>query len=513
MQHWELANPNTGSGTYVLSSWLFLRLLGLIYFSAFVSLATQVKGLVGSHGILPARAFLLTKQCWGPARFAQIPTLCWWTTGDGFLQVLCWGGAVLSLFLLSGVAPAPVLVLLWAFYLSLFNVCRIFLGYQWDILLLETVFLAVFIAPFELLPGFPPATAPSPVILWLLWWLLFRLMFSSGFVKLRSGDRAWRNRTALKYHYQTQPLPTWTAWYMHQLPAGFHTVSVLVLFSVELVMPAFVFAPPPLSYLAGAAFITLMLLIMGTGNYCFFNLLGIALSILLFDDAVWLRLFRRLLPGFESVPAAPIVRGWPAAITVPVAVVIGLLSLEVVGRLGRFTSRWPKPLEQLMGWLEPFRLVNGYGLFAVMTTERPEIIIEGSHDGVTWRAYEFKWKPGEVTRRPRFVAPHQPRLDWQMWFAALSFYHGSPWFGQFLLRLLENSPDVLALLSKNPFADNPPRFIRAVLYDYRFTDFAARRATGAWWRRERRGLYSPVLSSRDRSKERQPTMEEGAGLE
>ena len=182
-----------------------------------------------------------------------------------------------------------------------------------------------------------------------------------------------------------------------------------------------------------------------------------------------------------------------------VAFVIGLLSAEVLCRLFHFTTRWPKPLEQLMEWLEPFRLVNSYGLFAVMTIERPEIVVEGSDDGVHWRAYEFKWKPGEVNQRPRFVAPHQPRLDWQMWFAALSYYPGTPWFGPLLNRLLRNSPDVLALLRKSPFPDKPPRFVRAALYAYRFTDFAARRATGAWWQRERRGLYSPVLSLRGQS--------------
>ena len=499
MQHGQLAIPDAVSGTYVLSSWLFLRLFGLIYCAAFVSLATQIKGLVGGQGILPARDFLRPKQSWGPKRFLQIPTLCWWSTRDGMLLFLCRGGVALSLLLVVGVAPVPILVLLWFFYLSLFNVCGVFLGYQWDILLLETGFLAVFVAPFDWLPRFPPAAAPSPVILWLLWWLLSRLMFSSGFVKLRSGDRHWRDLTALKYHYETQPLPGWTAWYMHQLPLGFHKVSVVVMFFIELVMPVFVMSPPPLSYLGGTAILLLMLLIQATGNYCFFNLLGMALALLLFDDAFWRPLFERLLPGVEFSANAPGPGGWPVWITVSVAFVIGLLSAEVLCRLFHFTTRWPKPLEQLMEWLEPFRLVNSYGLFAVMTTERPEIVVEGSDDGVHWRAYEFKWKPGEVNQRPRFVAPHQPRLDWQMWFAALSYYPGTPWFGPLLNRLLRNSPDVLALLRKSPFPDKPPRFVRAALYAYRFTDFAARRATGAWWQRERRGLYSPVLSLRGQS--------------
>ena len=497
MEDWALANQSARSDSYILSSWLFLRLLGLIYCAAFVSLATQVKGLVGQRGILPARDFLLAKQNWGASRFLQIPTLCWWSATDGMLQFLCWGGALLSLFLVAGLAPVPVLILLWLFYLSLFTVCRVFLGYQWDILLLETGFLAIFIAPFEVLPRIVHAAAPSSVIRWLLWWLLFRLMFSSGFVKLRSRDRNWRNLAALKYHYGTQPLPTWTAWYMHQLPVWFHKLSAVVMFAIELVAPAFVFAPPPLSYIAGGAFGLLMLLIMVTGNYCFFNLLGLALSTLVFDDAAWAWLFARLLPGVELFTTTARDGGWPFGITVPVALVIALVSAEVMGRLFRIRTRWPRPIDRLLVWLDPFRLVNGYGLFAVMTTERPEIVIEASRNGVEWQEYEFRWKPGDVRRHPRFVAPHQPRLDWQMWFAALGYYHSTSWFAPFLFNLLRGSPDVLSLLRKNPFADQPPRYVRAVVYDYRFTGFAERRATGAWWRRERRGLYSPTLSLRD----------------
>jgi len=502
MQHWELANPNAGAGNYVLSGWLFLRALGLIYLAAFISLGIQIKGLVGSRGILPAHGFLLARQNWGATRFLQIPTLAWWNASDGFLQFLCWCGAGLALLLVVGVAPIPLLIALWTFYLSLFSVCRIFLGYQWDILLLETGFLAIFIAPFDLLPGFPPTTAPSKIILWLLWWLAFRLMFSSGFVKLRSGDRNWRNLEALSCHYQTQPLPTWTAWYMHQLPGWFHKVSALVMFAIELVAPVFVFLPPPFSYISGGAFMFLMLLILATGNYCFFNFLGIALSILLFDDACWMPLLKHFSPDLQLAGAASVSTGWSIGATIPVALLLVFLSVEVICRLLRVKIRWPKLLEQLTEWLEPFRLVNGYGLFAVMTTERPEIIVEGSNDGVDWRAYEFRWKPGEVSRRPRFVAPHQPRLDWQLWFAALSYYQSTPWFHQFLLRLLRNSPDVLALLRTNPFPNKPPRFIRAVVYDYRFTDFAERRATGAWWRRELRRSYSPVLSLRGLSTEK-----------
>jgi len=233
---------------------------------------------------------------------------------------------------------------------------------------------------------------------------------------------------------------------------------------------------------------------------------------LLFDDACWLPLFTKLSPDIQFSATSSNATGWPVWATIPVVIIVALLSAEVIiGRLLRFKIRWPKPLEQLIEWLEPFRLVNGYGLFSVITTERPEIIVEGSDDGVHWLAYEFKWKPGEVNLQPRFVAPHQPRLDWQMWFAALNYYQNTPWFHQFLLRLLHNSPDVLALLTRNPFRDKPPLFVRALVYDYRFTDFAGRSAAGAWWRREQRGFYAPVLSLRGLSGEK-PVLEGEDGL-
>lgn len=497
MNDWLRAAPEIGAGTYSLSSWLFLRLLGLIYLAAFVSLGVQIKGLVGREGILPAGDFLLARKTRGRTRFLQIPTLCWWNASDGFLRWLCWSGAGLSVLLTLGVAPAPVLALLYVHYLSLFSVGRIFLGYQWDILLLETGFLAIFVAPLELLPRFPPDQAPSPVVLWLLWWLLFRLMFSSGYAKLRSRDRNWRNLTALKYHYETQPLPPWTAWYARRLPAWLQKLSAALMFVIELALPFLVFAPQPLCQIAAAGTVLLMLLILVTGNYCFFNLLGIALAITLLDDATLLPLLQGVSGEIPFRATAGTPSGWPLWAIVPAAMIVFLLSWEAVARLLRFAIRWPGPVEKLIELLEPFRVVNGYGLFSVMTTERPEIIVEGSHDGVNWLAYEFRWKPGEAGRRPRFVAPHQPRLDWQMWFAALGFYENNPWFKRFLWRLLRGSPDVLALLRKNPFPRQAPRYVRAVLYDYRFAEFAERRATGAWWKRERRGLYSPILSLRD----------------
>jgi hypothetical protein len=466
-------------------------LLGLIFLVAFASLAVQIKGLVGRQGILPAVEFLSSRRHRGIRRFWKTPTFSWFNASDEFLLFQCGAGLVAAMLLAAGVAPISCLVVLWALYLSLFTVCRVFLSYQWDTLLLETGFLAIFLAPPEGLPHFPPSTPPPRLVLCLFWWLLFRLMFSSGFVKLRSKDRTWRSLTALCYHYETQPLPTRPAWYAHQLPVIFHKISAVGMLAVELAAPFLVIGPAPLRRAAAFLFIPLMLLIQFTGNYCFFNLLGIALSILLLDDPVLLPAFRAIVPNLNlkliSLPPMSNV------LVLVVGSLILALSVQPVLRLFRKEITWPKSLTWVIEFFDPFRLVNSYGLFAVMTTERAEIILEGSRDGKEWAAYEFKWKPGEPKRPPGWVAPHQPRLDWQMWFAALGWYANYPWFRRLLMALLAGSSPVLGLLKHNPFGEHPPRYIRAVLYEYHFTNRTERRDTDEWWKRQRRGFYSPVL--------------------
>jgi hypothetical protein len=481
-------------GTYAISAWLFLRCLGLIYFGAFVSLATQLKGLVGSQGILPAAELVVRSGEIEWKRVLRLPSLLWFDSTDTFLLTLGWGGALLSILLIVGVAPLPVSVLLWLSYLSLFNIGRGFLGYQWDVLLLETGFLAIFLAPLEILPNFPPRSCPSPVIIWLLWWLLFRLMFSSGFTKLSSGDPPWRKLTALKFHYETQPLPTPIAWWMHQLPGRVHAFCAAGALSIELFVPFLIFGPPGARLIAAMCFVGLMVAIELTGNYAFFNLLTVVLCIPLLDDRMWLQVLHGVLPSTETwSPAGPSAIGvW---ISLPVAALLVTLSAVPVSQLSYSLPRWPKPLDLLITFFTPFRLVNTYGLFSVMTTERPELIIEGSRDGEHWEEYEFKFKPGDIKRAPHFVAPHQPRVDWQMWFAALGFYQNHPWLGRFMTCLLQGSKPVERLLRVNPFPNGPPRHVRCVVYDYRFTTPAEREATGAWWRRERRGLYCPVMES------------------
>jgi hypothetical protein len=473
------------------TTWLFLRLLGLTYLIAFLSLALQIDGLIGPSGLLPARQWLEAVSVrLGPERYWLLPTVFWLGAGEAALRAAAVSGIVLSLLLLAGVLPLPSLALLWALYLSFASVAQVFLGYQWDSLLLEAGFLALFLAPPRLLPRPGPESEPAPLALWLLRFLLFRLMLSSGLVKLASGDPSWRQLTALRVHYETQPLPTWIGWYAHQLPPWFHTLSAALLFVLELLVPILVLCPRRLRVGGACALGALQLLIAATGNYGFFNLLTAILCVLALDDAAWPERLRARLARFRARPPQPC----PLFTLAPVAALVVLVSGAQMARGTGIDLPLPSPLRALFRAVAPFRTINPYGLFAVMTTTRPEIVVEGSADGLNWRAYEFPWKPGTVTRAPAFVAPHQPRLDWQMWFAALGTCEENPWFVRFLAALLEGSPSVLGLLETNPFPGKPPRYVRAVLYDYRFSDLALRRRTGAWWTREERGLYCPVLS-------------------
>jgi predicted DCC family thiol-disulfide oxidoreductase YuxK len=425
--------------TYARASDLFLRLLAFAYLAAFVSLWVQVDGLIGPRGILPADRYLeWVRGQTGNERYWLVPTLAWLSPGTGMLHFLCGAGAVVSLAVLLGIAPTLGLFLAWAFYLSLSSVGQIFLGYQWDALLLEAGLLAIFLSPPAWRLRFSAARRPSETTRRLLLWLLFRLMFSSGVVKLGSGDPAWRSLTALRYHYETQPLPTWLAWFFHQQPPSFQEVSCLFLFFVELAVPFLVFLPRHGKLVAFAFLVTLQILIALTGNYAFFNLLAVALCVLLIDDAAFFSLSSRTKGGISlSSRRGETIRRWPRAFLIPFAAVILFASTaQLALTILRSTGKIPRPAIAVVRWIEPLRSVNRYGLFAVMTTRRPEIVVEGSDDGRTWKEYEFRWKPGDVRRRPGFVAPHQPRLDWQMWFAALGSLEENPWFLNFLARLL-----------------------------------------------------------------------------
>lgn len=481
-----------------LIRWLFLRGLALVYLAAFVSLATQVHGLLGHQGISPAdRLVAAVKHSFADQRlslFSQarlFPTLARFGAGDRALDWMCGAGIALSIALFCGLAPAPVLFLLWLVYLSLCSIGSPFLDFQWDMLLLETGFLAIFLAPLQLFERPSRQAPPSVIVLWLLRWLLFRLMLESGCVKLLSGDPLWWNLTALGVHFQTQPLPTWIAWYAQHLPPGVLRAATAAMFVIELGGPALIFAGRRFRLVAAALFFLLQLIILLTGNYTFFNVLAILLCLPLLDDEALFFLARRF-----PAPAAPSVRRrWPTFVTVPLFLwTVLVTSIPLLGSMG--SPPWSRFVTGLYLAAEPFRSFNGYGLFAVMTPVRPEIIVEGSNDGAAWLPYEFKYKPGDVNRRPAFVAPFQPRLDWQMWFAALGRAQDprNQWFLEFEFRLLQNSKPVVDLLAKDPFAPKAPKYIRAQLYEYQFTSEAQRKATGAWWSRKYLGAYAPALS-------------------
>jgi predicted DCC family thiol-disulfide oxidoreductase YuxK len=489
--------------TYFRTRRWFLRMLGLVYFIAFLSLWTQVDGLIGTDGILPVNQFLTAAHGrFGAGAFGILPTLCWLGCSNAFLHFLCGGGVLLSLLLIVGVAPALTLLGLFVFYLSLTIAGQTFLSFQWDILLLETGFLAIFFAPWRLWSNQTSDPPVSPLALFLLKFLLFKLMLMSGVVKLTSGDACWWNLTALDYHYWSQPLPTLLAWSADQHAEWFKKFSVAFCLVVEIVVPFFLWTPRHVRLLAAALLIFLQIAIAATGNYCFFNLLTIALCLLLIDDVAWPGSGMGILPMFPASSAGcrwhlrSMMTQFQTVAAIVVLAITLPLNLWLIYSAFKPEADMPQPIAALTEKIEPFRIVNGYGLFRVMTKDRGEIVIEGSADEIDWRPYEFKWKPGDVKRPPGWCAPHQPRLDWQMWFAALGTPAQNPWFVHLVGRLMENKKDVIQLLERNPFPEAPPRYIRATFYRYRFTTSAERQKTKAWWRREELGEYLPPVSLR-----------------
>jgi len=501
--------------SYVLTRDLFLRALALVYLIAFASLRPQIIGLLGEKGILPARLLMEHARAQIPGQYHLLPTLAWWRVDDAFLRLLCSGGIALSLAAFFQIAPPLTFFLLWLFYLSIVSIGGDFLSFQWDMLLLETGFLAIFFAPMQLISTWRrTADPPSRIILWMLRWLLFRLMIQSAIVKWTSGDLRWHHLTALQVYYETMPLPNVMSWLMHQLPGWFHRLSALVVFAVEGLVPFLIFFPRRPRVWACGALAAFQIVIFITGNYGFFNVLTLALCLLLLDDQTLNRWFTSFpaVAGGESITKGKTPHGSPTESFgddgytasafrfalkfvrgVVACLVLALSSLQFALLLGFPPAHW---LYNSVAGAEPFRSVNNYGLFAVMTTSRPEITVEGSRDGKNWLAYEFRYKIQDLDGRPKQVAPYMPRLDWQMWFAALSEYRQNPWFINFCVRLLQGSPDVLSLLKTNPFPDQPPKYLRAMLYDYRFTDIPGHRKTGAWWRRVPLGDYCPPIGIR-----------------
>jgi hypothetical protein len=461
-----------------------LRALGGVYVIAFASLRRQVRGLYGQRGILPVAEYLETvdfvARRRGMARLRLAPTVFWLDRSDRALVRGCIAGEACGALLAFGIAPRRTALAAWTLYLSFMSVGRDMLSFQWDALLLESGLAAVVVAPSRRheRPGWPAVA--------LMRMLALRLHFESGVSKLASHDPTWRSWTASTYHHESQPLPTRVGWYAHQMPRGFHRAATAAVLAIELGAPLLAFAPRRLRRSAFVMLAGLQALIAASGNYGFFNLLTVVDTLWLLDDRT---LERALHVRHRASRRAPWWRRLGTALAAA-----PLLVLQVADLWGRVRPRstMPRDVERLQHALAPVRAVSSYGLFAVMTTDRPEIVIEGSRDGKDWREYHFRYKPGDVARAPRFVAPHQPRLDWQMWFAAMQ--SPPPWFARLVQRLLEGTPEVLALLDGDPFPDGPPRYIRALLYDYRMTDRETHRRTGNWWRRELRGLYFPAVS-------------------
>lgn len=468
----------------------FLRTLGLCFLFAFISLWMQLDGLLGSQGLLPAGEMMEQGRSSPQVSVWQMPTLLWWGAPDAALHALCAAGTLAAVLLTFGLVPLGALAVCFIAYLSLILPGGIFFNYQWDILLLETAFVAMFLAPLQwrLRRGHD---RPVPRLgLFLAKALLFKVMLMSGVVKLTSGDPTWFELTALNFHYWTQPLPTAIAWFSEQSPPWAKQAAVAVTLFIEMVVPFFIWAPRRLRLAAAWLLIVLQIGIALNGNYNFFNVTVVALCLLLFDDASW-------RGGGAAEPTREGASRWR---WVPAMVAL-VLTLPLNGwhLYNAFATRAAMPvwLEPLARALEPYRVANGYGLFRVMTQERPEIIFEGSGDAFDWVEYEFKFKPGDLRRPPQWNAPHQPRLDWSMWFAALGSPRDRAIAERLAAALLRNEPTVLDLLAANPFPEKPPRYIRASVYEYRFTSREERARTGAWWKRELRRQYIPTISLED----------------
>ncbi len=487
-----LRGRDLGPETHRHTRRIFLTLLGVVYLAAFASLAAQVQGLLGSGGIAPAAPALdAAGPDLGLSRLWRAPTLLWLWRSDAALRSFCVAGILGSVLLVAGVAPRLLAALLWLLYLSFVTAGGIFLRYQWDALLLETGFLAIWLAPARLSPRRAAEAPVDPLAVWLLRLLLFKLMFLSGVVKLGSGDPTWRDLSAMEFHYWTQPLPSATSWFAHHLPAGFHHAEVVGTFAVELAAPFLLFAPRRIRWLAWLPLAGLQLLISGTGNYGFFNALTFALCVFLLEDAVLLRVLPRRLGLARPDAERARRRGRdPARLALAaLAALLVMLNLQLaLDRLG--VALWrPEAVLATQRALRPFHVANPYGLFASMTTDRNEIALEGSHDGETWRSYRFRWKPDRLEQAPRFAGLHMPRLDWQLWFAALRGCRGAPWFHAFLLRVLQGEAVVLDLVAENPFPDAPPRYLRTPFERYTFAPPGA----DAWWEARPLGSFCPTV--------------------
>jgi hypothetical protein len=450
--------------------WLFLRALGVIFGSAFYSLLFSIHGLIGPNGILPATLYLdsLRESAPGIVHLWAAPTVLWLGAGDGALTALVWTGLIASALLTINVWPRVTAALCTLVFLSCIAALQDFSSYQSDGMLMQAGLAAVLLAPPGLRPGLGMNAPPPRAAVWLLRWEWFSIYFESGLVKILSGDVQWRTLTAMDHYYENNPLPTWLGWYEQQMPHAIQAGITLLTLGVELFAPWVVFAPRRVRRHA-AVFLTLFQIgIITTANYAFLNYLVLVLGVFLVD-----------VDGASEATTARV--GW---------VSVGALGVTLCAAISEFVNG---PLR----FLEPFRVANAYGLFAVMTTAEYEIEFQGSRDDTTWVAYPFRYKPQDPTSPPGIYAPYQPRLEWNLWFASLGPWTATPWVVSTQARLLTAEPSVLALFARNPFATAPPTAVRSVIWRYWFTDFAERRRTQRWWNRELLGLYAGTVRRAD----------------
>lgn len=504
----------SGCSNHLIARWLFLRALGLIYFSAFFSIVFQVRGLIGTQGILPASDYLQTIAGIGTLRLWYVPTLLWLNSSDQMLMALCWIGLIASLVLFVNIWPRAMLLLCFVCFLSFVSAAQDFSGYQSDGMLLEAGFLSLFLAPRGLLPGWGKKKPPVRAVLFLLLWEWFRIYFESGVVKLESGDPTWRNLTAMYEYYQNGPLPTWVGWYLQHLPHWFHIATAGMTLAMELVLVWMAFLPGRWRIVCFFVVTVWQIGVIATANYTFLNYLVLVLAVLLLDDGF----LRRVVPSrwrtelgcvapqkndraceettaaSEDVTAAatayPLVSLWSSIIVI---VFLCIFYATTVPLVQMFWHEAPLPAGPV-AVLEPFRIANAYGLFAVMTPHRYEIEFQGSNDGEHWVAYPFRYKPQDVKERPRIYAPYQPRFDWNLWFASLGSWQQNSIVPRTEELLLENDRAALGLFAGNPFSNAPPRFVRAVLWQYWFSTLEEKRTEGVWWRRQLLGAYAPTLT-------------------
>jgi hypothetical protein len=450
---------------YTVARILIERGLGLVYLMAFVAVVRQFRPLLGERGLLPVPDYLRR------VRFRQAPSLFHWRYTDRVVVIVGWVGIGLSAAMIAGLpqaGPLPLTMLawalLWALYLSIVNVGQAFYAFGWESLLLEAGFLAIFLGNAE--------TAPPLLVLLLFRWLTFRVEFGAGLIKLR-GDRCWRDLTCLDYHHETQPMPNPLSWYFHRVPKPLHRIEVLGNHFAQLVVPFGLFLPDPVSAVAAVVIILTQGYLVVSGNYAWLNAVTIVAAFAALPD--WL--FRAVVP-FGQPAFGPIALPFQAAVVALTVLVLALSYWPVRNLVGR---------RQLMNYtFNSLHLVNTYGAFGSVTKVRYEIVLEGTDaadlgSDTVWREYEFKGKPGDPRRRPPQVAPYHLRLDWLMWFAALSPAYAEPWFMRFAERLLQSDRGTLSLIRSNPFPEAPPRYVRARFYRYRYTTWPERRQTGAWW--------------------------------